>query len=107
MPARCGSCGEEALTETARFCIGCGAALPEVDPGEVVAELVQSAPPEPPPPTPHLSGAQPQTPPRVASRPPRLAPPQPRDLSPLVPLPLVVAGVIGILALLLILLLAA
>lgn len=133
MPARCDSCGEEALTDPARFCIGCGAALPEVDPRGAVVEHAQRAPQEPPPVL-HLPSvtAPPETPtrpvsrvdvPALAPRPvsSRSAPPQPaaprpqrpppppplRDVAPDVPLSLVVAGVIGLLALLLILLLAA
>jgi hypothetical protein len=156
MPARCPTCGEEALTETARFCIGCGGALPEQEPGVVLQELAETEPdPEPAPPTrrivddapalhlpqtpspssapsappprredtpaftprPAPSRAEPAPPPRPpvvrtstshqpAHRPPQFPPPL-RDTSPIVPLPLVVAGVVGLLALLLILLLAA
>src|SRR5690606_37427695 len=39
MPATCPTCGEEALTETARFCVGCGGPLPEPDIGTMLAEL--------------------------------------------------------------------
>lgn len=131
MPARCEHCGEEALTDTARFCVGCGAPLPELDPHEVLAELDQAAPREPPPVLHLPETAPPEAQPAVAPRPqppapqvdtpsfaarpspPRLTAPRPaqlppmRDLSPVVPLSLVVAGLIGLLALLLILLLAA
>lgn len=149
MPARCPTCGEEALTETARFCIGCGGPLPEADIDTVLAELADAvvadpepddnpalqlpqlrAEPEPepaPPPTPPREDVPAFTPRPVpsraaapAARPPAPAsppaktphhrqPPFPplRDSAPIVPLPLVVAGVIGVLALLLILLLAA
>jgi hypothetical protein len=111
MPARCDSCGEEALTETARFCIGCGGALAAVGPQDVPVERAHAAPSEPPPVL-HPPIAEPPPPrpppppaPPVAPRPPPPPPPL-RDLSPDVPLAFVVAGVIGLLALLLILLLA-
>jgi hypothetical protein len=155
MPARCPTCGEEALTETAQFCIGCGGPLPESDVDAALAELADSLPdpfvldpepapddapqlhlpelraepdpPPPPPPTPvpprpaplppreDTPSFDPQpvpsrsaTPPPTPQQPPRVARYQPmRDTSPIVPLPLVVAGVVGLLALLLILLLAA
>lgn len=152
MAARCPTCGEEALTETARFCIGCGGAIPEQEPHVVVSEMLAAEPappvepgpelhlpewtePVPPPPpapqaplltpqpkpqpvrddTPRFDPqpspprtAEPSVPPPSRKRPPRLAPmPTMRDTSPIVPLPLVLAGVIGLLALLLILLLAA
>ena len=145
MAARCPTCGEEALTETARFCIGCGGAIPEQEPHVVVSEMLaaEPAPPveprpelhlpewtEPVPPPPPAPPTPPQpvrddttrfdprpSPPRTAeptvpqptrARPPRMAPmPMVRDTSPIVPLPLVLAGVIGLLALLLILLIAA
>src|SRR5689334_19451333 len=148
MPARCPTCGEEALTETARFCVGCGEALPELDPFDVLTEMVDDLPPAPPlstavrpdepapepvaPPPPRPAPAPQAPPPRADTptfeprpapsrsaplqstppppsapqaptpRPPRLPTQQVpmRDLSPIVPLPLVVAGVVGLLALL-------
>jgi hypothetical protein len=160
MPARCPTCGEEALTETAQFCIGCGGPLPESDVDAALAELADSLPdpfgsdrdpepvsddapqlhlpelraePEPPPPAsappppaprpaplpprddtpafdPRPVPSRSATPPPVPTpqQPPRMARYEPmRDTSPIVPLPLVVAGIVGLLALLLILLLAA
>jgi hypothetical protein len=119
MPVRCETCGEEALTDTARFCIGCGATLPELPPEMVLAELVDlppqptpdPAPPRPTPPPPPVSSPPPPPSPAPAPAPPKPRPPHPaqpmRDLSPAVPLSLVIAGVVGLLALLLILLLAA
>lgn len=139
MPARCGTCGEEALTAPARFCVGCGARLREpdidaigADPGE---EVGREREPEPAPDSAPLHPAHPldtQSPspappqddtpqfdpkpvparaaaagPAPPEEPRPLAFPRPQDTSPIVPVPLVVAGVIGLLALLLILLLAA
>lgn len=104
MPARCEQCGEEALTDTARFCVGCGAALPALDPREAQAERAPEPSPSPPRPTPTAPRPTPTAPAR-APRAPDLPPL--RDTSPAVPPSVVVAGVICLLALLLVLLLAA
>lgn len=151
--ARCPTCGEQALSDDARFCVGCGSPLPEA-PQDLAAEepfvvpavvpvlpevepeesFVDDAAPEPvasdsgiaallaqleEPAQPLSEPAVPvAAPPEVAAerslpRPARqTAPPVSRalppfrDPQPTVPVPVVVAGVVALLAVLLLLLLA-
>lgn len=132
VPATCPTCGEEALTDNARFCVGCGGPLPEVE----QPSLRRPAPPPEPPDAvdgPPLTAADAEAPPRdgrprfaprpapsrsepatelvsappMPTRAPKRTPKhrRPRDPTPMVPAAVVILGIGALLALLLILLL--
>ena len=62
MPAVCEQCGEEALTDSARFCVGCGALLVPVEVDEVEVGDVAVEAPEPEPAATWSSQVRPGTP---------------------------------------------
>jgi hypothetical protein len=102
MPARCTTCGEQALTDDAQFCVGCGAALEPV--AVPVVEIAPEPPsPEPPSPTPRPRRARPVRPPRRRIE--RSVTVRPVGGPATVPPTIVAAAVIALLAILLLLLL--
>ena len=105
---RCPSCDAPALTDDARFCVGCGGPLAAEDPASG-RDRVAEPDPIPPrtEPRPTFVPTEPPAPraPRQRAPSSRDLPPL-RDLEPTVPVPVVIGGVVVLLAILLLLLLA-
>ena len=95
---RCPACGADALTEDARFCVGCGAPFPDPQPGRSDAD---AGAPQPNRAEPEAVKAAP------SRRPVRRAvatPATPVQQAPTVPVPVVIGGVVVLLVILLVLL---
>ena len=108
---RC-ACGADALTEDARFCVGCGAPFPDAQPGAPdTATLVVAAPPEtgsPQPDRAERGAVRASTPRRAARRAVATPLAGPEPVAPAtVPLPVVIGGVVVLLVVLLVLLVSA